>query len=229
MMTRAKGSLLSAVRRYPFGASMICRSCNNLVDDGIGYSFCPHCGKPLGATAPSSQSLGPAQPDYWQKPNPAQSPQPAYANFPSPLPVPLQTAFILRPGEVLLRLMNATFIGDPRNLSGGEDNNDMSFSGVLIITDQRLSLAVLMGLMNKRWILHKNIELSNVKGTEVHSWFRKNYLCIYTISNSVTYTESWNEFYETDLNTLKRGRSLDLAFAQQAISDALARRGTGMR
>jgi hypothetical protein len=125
--------------------------------------------------------------------------------------------------------MNATYIGDPRNQGGGEDDTDMSFSGVLIITDQRLSLAVLVGLMTKRWSVHKTVELSNVKGTEIRYGFRKNYLGIYTTSYRVTYTEAWKEFYETDLNTLKRGRPIDLAFAQQVINDALARKGPGMR
>jgi len=125
--------------------------------------------------------------------------------------------------------MNATYIGDPRNQGGGEDDTDMSFSGVLIITDQRLSLAVLVGLMTKRWSVHKTVELSNVKGTEIRYGFRKNYLGINTTSYRVTYTEAWKEFYETDLNTLKRGRPVDLAFAQQVINDALARKGPGMR
>jgi hypothetical protein len=207
---------------------MICRSCNNQVDDAQGYSFCPHCGESL-ATTPSLQSSGPAPSDYGQRTTPAPSPQHHYLNTRSPLPAPLQSAFIFRPGETLLRLLNATYIGDPRSQRGGEDDNDMSFSGVLIITDQRLSLAVLVGLMNKRWSVHKSIELSNVKGTEVRSGFRKNYLCIYTTSNRVTYTEAWKEFYETDQGTLKRGRPVDLAFAQQIINGALARRGSGTR
>gem|GEM_PF-6782053 len=142
---------------------MICGSCNNQVDDGIGYSFCPHYGQPLVATAPSSQSLRQRPSDYGQRVESTLSPQQSYPRPPSPLPAPLQSAIILRPGELLLRLMYVTYIGDPRSQGGCEDNMDMSYSGVLIVTDQSLSLAVLTGLMNKRWSVHKNIELANVK------------------------------------------------------------------
>jgi hypothetical protein len=121
--------------------------------------------------------------------------------------------------------MNATYIGDSRRQLGSEDI-DMPFEGVLIITDQRLSLAVLVGLMSKRWSVHKSIELSNVKGTEVRAGYRKNYLGVYMTSNRVTYTEAWMEFFETDLNTLKRGRAIDLSFAQQVINDAMRRNGS---
>lgn len=121
--------------------------------------------------------------------------------------------------------MNVTYIGDSRRQLGSEDI-EMPFEGVLIITDQRLSLAMLVGLMSKRWSVHKSIELSNVQGTEVRAGYRKNYLGVYMTSNRVTYTEAWMEFFETDLNTLKRGRPVDLAFAQQVINDAIRRNGS---
>jgi len=111
----------------------------------------------------------------------------------------------------------------------GSEDIEMPFEGVLIITDQRLSLAVLVGLMNKRWSVHKSIELASVIGTEVRAGYRKNYLGVCVTSNRVTYTEAWMEFFETDLNTLKRGMPVDLTFAQQVINDALARRRSMIR
>jgi hypothetical protein len=134
---------------------------------------------------------------------------------------------VFRPGEVLLRLMNATYIGDSHRQMGSEDI-DIPFEGVLIVTDQRLTLAILVGLVSKRWSVHKSIELASVKGTEVRSGYRKNYLGVYMSGDRVSYTEAWMEFFETDLNTLKRGRAIDLSFAQQVINDAIGRNRSKM-
>jgi len=146
----------------------------------------------------------------------------------SPLPIPLQAALVLRPGELLVRIMRATSLGDPRK-KGKDGDDDLSTSGLLIITNQRLTLAVPVGLMTKHWSVHQTIELATVKGTEVKAGFRKDYLCVYHTGYGMTYTDAYKDFYEIDLASLKGTAPLQLGFAQQMINEALARSNISRR
>jgi hypothetical protein len=135
---------------------------------------------------------------------------------------------VMRPGELLVSIMKTTSLGDPKR-KGSDEDDDMSTSGLLIITSQRLALAVLVGLLSKRWSVHQTIELSTVRGTEVKRGFRKNYLCVYHMNYGATYTDAYKDFYDIDPATLKGGSPLQLDFAQQMIDQALAHGRLGRR
>lgn len=132
----------------------------------------------------------------------------------------LENIIRMNPGESVLRLFRATSFGDPR---AKNSENASKYSGLMLITDQRLVFIVESGVFQKKYSLGETIELDAIQMVDVEGFLDK-CLVVRYLRYNLNYPSGFDDFMEVDPVSLKGTTKVPLVHAQQALNDALARR-----